>query len=450
MSDSRDLTTGPVWRSLLIIAGPMVFGILAAISVSVVDTYYVGKLGTAPLAALSFIAPASLTITSLAIGLSAGASSVVARAIGSSDTSEAKRLSTDSLGLALVVVVLITVTGYLTIKPLFSLLGAEGDVLDMIVRYMQIWYLSMPFLIIPMVANAIVRAVGNSFWPSAIMVASAIINIAITPAFIFGWGPIPALNIEGAAWGTLIARVFTLFLGLWLIVYREEMVAFAKPTIEELVKSWRQVLSIGLPAAFGNATNPLGITVVTGIVAIYGEAVVAGFGVATRIESLAVIPMLALSSAIGPVAGQNWGAAKVERVRSALKISFAVCFGWALLLAVVFQFFAESVIGLFSSDPEVMRAAASYLHIVPLSVWGYGWVIVAAGGYNSLGKPFTGLGMYLTRTALFYIPLSYAASLLSGSQSVFSAIAIANTIAGAAVGFYSLWWLRKNGEEAAG
>ena len=449
MSNSRNLTTDAIWLNLLRIAGPMVFGIFAAISVSLVDTYYVGKLGTQPLAALSFTAPVALTITSLSIGLSAGASSVVARAIGASDERGAKRLATDSLALAFLLVVIVSVVGYLTINPLFAALGASGEVLDMIGRYMRIWYYSMPFLVIPMVANAIVRAAGNSFWPSVIMIASAIINVAITPIFIFGWGPVPALDIEGAAWGTLIARAFTLVFGLWLIIYWEDMVAFAKPPMEELKASWKQVMAIGVPAAFGNASNPIGITVVTGIDAVYGEPVVAGFGVASRIESLAVIPMLALSSAIGPVAGQNWGAGEIDRVRSALWQSYVLCFGWAMLLAVAFWLLAEPIASLFSSDTEVVATAVRYLHIVPLSVWGYGCVIVAAGGYNSIGKPVFGLGMYMTRTALLYIPLSYAASLVAASEGVFYGIAIANAVGGTAVGFVSLYWLKKHGKEEA-
>jgi putative MATE family efflux protein len=449
MGNARDLTDGPVWRHLANLAGPMVLGIIAVISVSLVDTYFVGKLGTAPLAALSYTFPVSLTVTSLAIGLSAGAASTVSRAIGANNRQAACRLSTDSLVLSIAIVLVVSAVGYTTIDPVFKLLGASGEVLDMIRRYMRIWYVSMPFLVVPMVANAIIRSVGDALWPSIVMIGSALINVISTPLLIFGWGPIPPLDIEGAAWGTVVARISTLIFAVWLIVYREKMVVMTVPPAHELIASWKEVLTIGLPAAVGNAVNPLGIAVATAIVATFGDPVVAAFGVATRIESFAVIPMLALSSAIGPISGQNWGAGNPDRVACALKISYATCLAWAMVLALVFWLAAEPLSAMFSSDEEVASTAAMYLAVVPLSVWGYGWVIVAAGGYNAIGKPVAGLSYYLIRTALLYIPLSFAASLWTQSWGVFVAIAVANALSGILVAGHSLWWLKARSSDAA-
>jgi Na+-driven multidrug efflux pump len=323
------------------------------------------------------------------------------------------------------------------------LLGAKQETLSMIVRYMQIWYISLPFLIVPMVANSVIRAIGDAFWPSVIMLVSAVINVLTTPILIFGFGPIPALDIEGAAWGTTVARVFTFAFAIWLVVYRERLVTLVLPAVNALLKSWYRVAVVAVPAAFGNAVNPIGIALVTAIIASFGESTVAAFGVATRVESFAVIPMLALSAVIGPVVGQNWGAQQVDRVRTALKQSFAACFVWALVLAMTFWLSAEVITSVFTSDAEVSAMAAKYLYIVPLSVWGYGWTIVAAGAYNAIGKSITGLGFYLTRTAMFYVPLSFIASMLADSQATFVAIAISNTLAGIVVGFLALHGLKK-------
>lgn len=442
-NNKRDLTQGAVWRKLMQLGLPMVFGIMAVISVSLVDTYFVGELGTKPLAALSFTFPVTLTLTSLAIGLGAGASSVVSRAIGSGDNHEAKRLSTDALILAVGMVSILTVAGLLVIRPVFALLGAEGEILDLIVRYMRIWFLSLPFVVVPMVANSIIRAAGDALWPSLIMIGSAIINAMLTPVFIQGWGPVPAMDIEGAALATLIARAGSLALGLYLVAMREKMIIWKPPPMSEMLASWRRVLVIGLPASAGNAVNPVGITIVTAIIAGIGAETVAAFGVATRIESFAAIPMLALSSAIGPFTGQNWGAEKKDRVLQALKVSFGFCFAWALFLAAVFWLFGQPIAALFASDGSVAEEATLYLHIVPISLWGFGVTISAAGAFNALGKPVTGLGFYLTRTAVFYVPLSYLALLFGQSEAVFIAIAVSNALAGIVVGGWSLWWLSR-------
>lgn len=444
MADKRDLTSGPTWRKLVQLAGPMVFGIIAVISVSLVDTYYVGQLGTQPLTALSFTFPVTLTVSSLAIGLGAGASSVVSRAVGADETGDARRLATDSLALALILVIAVAAAGYLIVDPLFALLGATGEVHDLIGRYMRIWFLAIPLLVVPIVANSIVRAVGDSFWPSVVMVSSALTNMAITPVFIFGWGPIPAFGIEGAAIGTLLAWLVTVFGAFALVAYREKMLTFDVPAMPELAKSWKRVLAVGIPASFGNAVNPIGIAVATSIIAAFGGVVVAGFGVATRIESLSVIPMLALSSAIGPFVGQNWGAGKCDRVAEALKFCYAVCAVWAGVLAAVFWLAAESIVSIFSQDPTIISTATKYLAIVPLSLWGYGIVIITAGAFNALGRSHYGLGLYLIRTAVLYIPFAFVASRLAGSDAVFYGIAAANALAGIAVAGFALNWLSRH------
>lgn len=443
MTQSRDLTTGPVSLALFRLAGPMTIGIIAVMSVALVDTYFVGQLGTRQLAAISFSFPVTLCISSMAIGLGTGAASVVSRMIGADDRDAAKRIVTDSLVLGLILVIILCAIGFLTIRPLFLLLGAKVETLEFIVRYMQIWYASMPFLVIPMIANAIIRSVGDAFWPSAIMVTSAIINIALTPLMIFGWGSVPAFGIEGAAWATLIARVFTFVMALLVLIYREKLIEITIPAFNILAKSWRDVIVIAGPAAAGNMVNPVGITIVTAILAVLGEATVAAFGVATRIESFAAIPMLALSAAIGPVVGQNWGADKKERITEALKFCYAICFGWTILLSGLLYYFGEWIVSQFSNDQTVITEAALYLQIVPISLWGYGITVVAAGAFNAIGKSMTGLGIYLIRTAVFYIPASWILSIFAESKGVFIGIAVSNALAGIIIAIYSLRWLKK-------
>ena len=178
---------------------PMIVGILAVLSISVADTYFIGQLGVEELAALSFTFPVVFSLASVAIGLGVGASSVVSRAIGAQNEREVRRLATDSLILAVLIVGALATLGLLTIEPLFGLLGARPEQMVHIVAYMRIWYPGMVLLAVPMVANNILRATGDALSPSAIMVMAAVINIAVDPVLIFGLGPIPALGMEGAA-----------------------------------------------------------------------------------------------------------------------------------------------------------------------------------------------------------------------------------------------------------
>jgi len=440
---SRDLTKGSLYKAIAVLTLPMIVGIIATMSVSIVDTYFVGKLGTNELAALSFTFPITITIASLAIGLGAGAAAVVSQAIGAKNDKEAKRLSTDSLILATLIVMVISLIGLVTIEPLFSLLGAQGEVLSMIERYMWIWYISMPFLVIPMVANAIIRAVGDAVWPSIIMIGAAVINIIATPILVFGWGPIPAFNIEGAAYGTLVARVFTLLLALYVAYYREKMIVLIMPALSEMAESCKKVLKVGIPAGVGSAVNPFGVTIVISVIATFGAEAVAAFGVATRIESFACIPMFALSASIAPIVGQNWGANKTTRVLQAIKYCYFLCCIWSAFILVLLYFLAEPISQALASDLEVAKESASYLGVATIGLWGYGIVIVSAAAFNALGRPLSSLGYYLFRTALLYVPLSVLAGMYFDIKGVYYAIAMTNVVSGLIIGWYTLWWLGK-------
>lgn len=438
-NNSKDMTVGPIWKNLYDLSAPMVVGIFAVMSISLVDTYFVGKLGTNPLAALSFTFPVVLTIMSLAIGVSAGAASIVSRAIGAKDIQRSRHLSTDSVLLSFLLVLVLTVIGYFTIKPLFFLMGARGEVLDMIVRYMEIWYISMPFLVIPMVINALIRAAGDSFWPSVTMIATAVINVTLTPAMINGWWFFPAMHIEGAAISTLIAYICGFIFAGIIIFVRANMLTLQKRSLAKTFASWKEISKIALPAAAGNALYPITTGIITAILATYGEEVVAAYGASTRIESFACIPMFALSAAIGPVAGQNWGADKNERVYEAQKKSYIACFIWSSFTFFVFLFLSGWVAEQFSSDALVQPYIKNYLLIISVTFWGYGFCIVAAGCFNAIGRPYTALVYYSLRCFVMCVPFCFVISLIFRDvEYIFYAIALANVLSGALIAYHAL------------
>jgi putative MATE family efflux protein len=400
-------------------------------SIGLVDAWFLGQLGTAELTAISFTFPVTFAISSVAIGLGAGSSSVIARAIGIGDQHRVRRLATDSLGLAVLVVIVLSVLGWLTSRTLFAAMGASGEVLDLLMAYMNIWYFGMPFLVVPMVAGSLLRANGDARIPSITMILSAVVNIILNPIMIFGFGPVPAMGMEGAAWATLIARAFSMVLTLSVLIFREHLIAFERAAWQEVRSSWRQVVAVGVPASLANMINPFSLVIITAILARYSSETVAAFGVAGRIEAMAAIPMLALSASIGPITGQNHGAGLPHRIRTALIDSFLFCLFWAGGMAVLLWLAGPWIASMFSDDPLVTQGIVSYLRIVPISLGGYGVVIVAAAAYNALGMGFSAMGLYLIRSLLLYIPLAWLASMWFGANGVFAALAIANLLSGA-------------------
>lgn len=253
----------------------------------------------------------------------------------------------------------------------------------------------------------------------------------------------PRAWFEGVAIATLISRVLLLVATVMVLYRINRLISFKFPSLKATLESWRELMKIALPAAAGNMANPIGIGLVTAILATYGDTTVAAFGAATRIESFACLPMLALSAAIGPVTGQNWGAGHIDRVIKALKVSYLTCAVTSLLLIAVFWFFGEGLAGLFASEDEVRDRAADYLFLVSFSLWGYGAVIVSASAFNGIGKAVRGFSYYFLRMFVLYVPLSWLASKLADTHEVFLAIAISNGLAGIISAIYALHWLKK-------
>ena len=433
------LTEGSVSQHLVKLTIPMIWGVFAVIAFNLVDTYFVGQLGTLELAAMSFTFPVVMTLGSLAMGLGIGASSVIARAIGEGDRAKVQRLTTDSLTLSLLAVIFFAIVGLATIDPLFKALGAGSDVLPFIRGYMQIWYFGMICLVVPMVGNNAIRASGNTMTPSIIMTVAAGVNIILDPLLILGWGGFPRLEIEGAAIATVISRATTLVASLLVLHYRERMLCFNLPKPQKLLRSWQNILYIGLPAAATSVITPVSIGLITAMLATYGAGTVAAFGIASRIESFVLIVLNALAASIGPFVGQNWGAKKYPRVCQALNLSFLFCLFWGILMAAILAPTAARLVSVFDDNPDVMGIATTYLRLVPISYAAAGIVLVASSAFNALGKPLPSLVMTIARTIVLYLPLAYLGSQWLGTSGIFAAACFSNII----VGIGAFWWNRK-------
>ncbi len=436
---TQSLTEGAIADKLIKLTLPMVGGIAAIVAFNLADTYFVGQLGTSQLAAMSFTFPVVMTLGNLALGLGIGASSIISRAIGNGDRSRVQRFTTNSLTLGVVSVAILSSVGLMTIEPLFSALGANSDVLPYIKQYMQIWYFGMVFLVIPMVGNSAIRAGGDTFTPSLIMILSAGLNILLDPLLIFGQFGFPELGLVGAAWATVISRATTLVASLSILKFQKQMLSSHFPDLAETLWCWRDILYVGLPAAGSNMIIPISVGIVTSLLAVYGSVTVAGFGVASRVESFAMIVLMALSASIAPFVGQNWGAEKYGRVIKALRQSYLFCLAWGVLLAILLASASAYIVPLFNNNQEVIAIAKTYLWIVPISYGAAGMIQVTNSTFNALGKPIPGVVITIVRMLILYIPLAYLGSYLLGAQGIFMAATISNVL----VGIVAYCWSRK-------
>jgi MATE family, multidrug efflux pump len=429
-SNRAKLTEGPVGRHLVDMTAPVLLGIMTMMGQALVDAWFLGRVGDRALAAHAFSYPIILIATSVAIGLGAGTSSVVARAIGKGDHRRAKRLATDSLLLSFLITAVVAALGVLTIRPLFRLLGVPEDMIPLIRSFMIILYAGVPFIVVGMVGMASMRATGDTRLPAKLMILGSILNVALDPLFIFGVGPLPALGLNGVALAALLARSTILVGALMLLRGRLDMVSFKLPESAELRRSWKDILHVGLPAAGTNAIVPLGTTLITAMIARFGPDAVAGFGVASRIESMMLVVYYAMSAIIGPFVGQNLSAGEEERILRALRLCTLFCLVSGLTIALLLASASGFLPVLFSDDPDVTNVTRTFLRIAPIGYGTYGMVMVMNATFNGLGRPLPAVAISVGRMLVLYVPLAAVGMHYFAAPGMFVAYAVANIVAG--------------------
>ena len=436
---SHEILNDPIGPTLRRMTIPMILGIFSMLLFGAVDTYFISLLGTEELAAISFTFPVTFTVMNLSIGLGIATSVILAQVIGRQQMSEAKRVCSDCLLFAILVVVFVASIGLFTIDPLFKLLGASNDTLQIIREYMEIWYLSIGLLVIPMTGNAAIRATGDTKWPSILMISSGLINAILDPLLIFGLGPFPELGVRGAAWATAISWGAGFVVALWLLGVREKLLTFKLPSKSELVNTWNKMVRIGSPISLANMLTPISIMFMTALVARHGEAAVAGYGAGARIESFLMIVAFALTSTLSPFMAQNIGAGHIQRVEQSLSIAgkFLVKFQLAgyLLLALSAPLLSK----IFSSDPEVLRYSNLYLWIMPAGACMYGLTIVYNTSFNAAHQSNLTLLVSGMRLFLFILPCAVVGGFLFGYPGILIGSVLGNVL----TVLYGQYWVRR-------
>ena len=424
----------------------MALGLLAIFSFEAVDLFFIAQLGDKPLAAVSFTFPIIWLLVGIGIGFEAGASSCVSRAIGKGNEYLAQRLTTDTAMFATGVGFCLAVIGVLTIGPVFRLLGATEELMPLIEDFMLIRYWVDPVEAALWTSLASIRARGNALLEGKIITSAAVLNAALDPIFIFGLFGFPRLEMQGAALATLASNLCMLgfmvfYLGPRLKVYANPFVSFG-----EILGSWRHMLVIGVPAMVTNAIVPISNAIVVSMIAIYGIDAVAGFGIAMRIEPMALLPFYALSAVSSPFAGQNIGAGDFSRIMAARNVVTRFCLGYGIFLVLVLAFAAEPIAALFSDSPEIRRVAVEYLWLVSISYGAYGLVMSVCATFNGIGVPIPGLVLSVTRVIVVFLPLAFLGRWLFDLNGLFIAAALSNLI----VGVLAFIWLGRRVRRAQG
>ncbi len=363
----NNLTEGSIFKTLIFLALPIMLGMLLQTAFNVIDTIFIGMLGTEALAAVAITFPVVFIFIAFASGLSVGSTTLVAQAVGAKNYSKANNIAEHSLMLSGVIGIIIAVLGIIFGKPIFVFMGATPEILELTLLYSNTIFIGFIFLFIGFISQGIMQAEGDSKTPMINMAISVMLNIILDPILIFGLFGFPALGIFGAALATVLSRSVGAGLNIFYILKGRGLIKINPKDFSFDLRIMKKIIFLGAPASIGHLTISLGLTVIMSFVGVFGVLSIAAYGIGTRLDSIAILPVIGLISATIAMVGQNIGAKKLERAKKTIFYSTAISAFLMGIVAVIFVLFPEPFFKLFSADKEVISIGLVYLSIAAFS-----------------------------------------------------------------------------------
>ena len=394
------LTTGSLPTHIRRIALPMSIGYFFNTMYNVVDSFYAGRISTEALAAMALSFPVFFIIIAISGGLARGASALIANAIGANNKEEEATLSGQVFSLACICAVGVSIVGLNAASPLFKILGASGSYLDLATGYTTPLFIGAVFFLLSSMSNAILLAHGDSRTYSRVLIIGFFLNLILDPWFLYGGFGLPAMGIEGIAWATVLIQAIGGIYLFSVVISRGHVTIRCAEHLLPNLKTYGHILRQGIPTSFNLMSIAMGFFVTTYFLKFYGEGAVAAFGVGTRIEQIALLPAIGISSAIVSIVGQNNGAGQTDRVRECVRLCFKYGLYLIITASILLFAFATPLVQIFTDDPAVIAIGTRYVRIVTFIQWAYVAGFVYIGFFQAMKRPMYGLFEALTRKVI--------------------------------------------------
>jgi putative MATE family efflux protein len=437
----RDLTRGSLHRAIWYLAPAMMLETGIMNVAQILDTYWVGRLGSAALAAVTISITVRWVLNSLANGLGIGGMAVVARRIGERNQGAAEHATWQTILLGLFVSLTIGGAGLLVARPLLVLLGAEPEVLPLGLDYLHIAFGGLFTLVLVFVINAMLRGAGEARLAMTVLFLSTATTVVLEPLLVFGLGPFPRLEVAGSAWANVLGFGAGLALQVVILIRGRARIGIDWTKLRPDLPLMGQIVRIALPSTVQMTLRSSSRLLILGLIGIYGTAVTAGYGVANRLLLVALIPGFGLGNAAGTLVGQNLGALRADRAeRTAWWVS-AYSAGYMVVLALILFVWARPLITVFDADPQVVETGVDTLRIVAPTMIASVVGVVLARGFDGAGNTVPAMAVNLVTLWGLEVPVAFGLSrwLGVGVVGVWWGRAVANLANGAA---FALWFRR--------
>ncbi len=411
MKTKNNLTEGSILKSLISLSIPIIFANLLQTAYQLTDTFWVGRLGTDAVAAVSISFPIIFLVVSLGGGLAMAGAVLVAQYKGRGSKKAIDYIASQTISMIVLISIVLATIGYVLSPFFISLMGAEKSVFSSAVSYMKISFIGMTFMFIYMVFQSLMRGVGDVKTPAYIVLGTVLLNLILDPLFIFGRGFLPAFGVAGAAVATIGTQGLAAMVGIILLLKGRHQIQLRLNNLRPDWDLMKKMFKIGFPASIAQSTRALGITVMTLLVASFGTVTLAAYGIGSRILGFVIIPAMGLSMATSTLVGQNIGAGKTERAEKITKLSALIGFIILTLAGITIFLFAKQISAMFiPGETEAIQSSALFIKIMALTFGFIGVQMALNGLFRGSGN--TTISMVLSIVSLWILrfPLAYILS----------------------------------------
>lgn len=411
MKHSSKLTEGPILKSLLSLAGPIVLTNLMHTAYQLVDTFWVGKLGASAVAAVSLSFPIIFLLISLGVGFSMAGTILVAQYFGQKNTKQVNHVASQTVSLMFLISVPLAVLGYYSAQPIMELMGAKGDVLPNAISYLKVSSIGIIFMFSFFVFQSLMRGAGETKMPLYIVTSTVLLNLILDPFFIMGFGSFPGYGVTGAAVATILTEALASIIGLAILFRGKHKIKIQLQHFIPNLKLVRKMFLLGLPASIEQSMKALGLIILSFLVATFDTFIIAAYGIGIRIITFVIIPAFGLSMATSTLVGQNIGANKTNRAEKIANTSLKIGFSTLLILGVLSFVFSNLLASIFiPGDPLAISEATTYIKFISFGFPLIGAYLIINGILQGAGD--TRIPMLFSIISLWVLefPISYILS----------------------------------------
>ncbi len=412
LTQKKDYTQGSILKALIHLSIPLILTNVLQTAYNLTDTFWVGRLGSSAVAAVSLSFPIIFIMVSLGMGMTIAGSILAAQQKGAKNQKMINHIATQTIIAVFVFSILLGSIGYFLSPGIIKIMKVESYVYKEAVAYLKVSFLGMPFMFLFMVFQSMMRSIGEVKLPFYVVLSTVLLNLILDPLFIFGWKDvIPSFGVSGAAYASIGTQLLAAIIGLYILINGTKGIKIHLGNYFPDGNLLKKMIKMGIPVSIEQVSRSLGIFAMIMLVTGFGTLALASYGIGSRILSFIIIPAFGLGMATSTLVGQNIGAEKTDRVKKTIKLSLNISFGVMSFFGLLFFVLAADIARFFiPKDPAAIKESAVFIKNIAVSFGFMGILIVLVGAFRGAGK--TKISMLLTLFSVWILrfPLAYILS----------------------------------------